>query len=66
MGMSDLSKTLLNVSPHINAGLIQSPISKSFGVIVLDSLELAIVECMEDCLTFCSLGMDHYIIFNWH
>ena len=66
MGMLDLRKTPLNVSPYINAGLIQSLISKSFGVIVLDSLELAIVDCLEACLTFCSTGMDPYIIFNWH
>ena len=63
VGLLDLTKTPLNVSHHLE-GLIQSPISKSSGVIVWDSLALAIIESMEDCMTFCSLGMDAKIVFT--
>ena len=50
--MLDLTKTPLNVSPHIDhidADSVENPISKPFGEIVLDNLELAtIMETMEN------------------
>ena len=50
--MLDLTKTPLNVSPHIDhidADSVENPISKPFGEIVLGNLELAtIMETMEN------------------
>ena len=51
VGLLDLTKTLLSVSPHHNA-TIQNPISKSCEEIAWVSLALAIVLSMGDCLTF--------------